>query len=112
MLPIIQIILSRNVPELERWLDVVCGWNFVRVVPAHLDAPLAIGPEGFRGAFGGFAGGKSGKGVNGVRFCDEDVAFLRRAEEGPLKFSVYGTDLGVLRGVDGPCGLVKPPKRG
>jgi len=87
---------------------VVQSWDFVRVIPAHLDAPLAIGPKEFGEAFAGFAG--VGKTVNGVRFCDEDVAFLRKAEEGPLKFSVYKTDLGVLRGESGPCNLVKPPK--
>lgn len=104
ILPIIQIILSRDPPEVKRWLDVVSKWNFNRVVPMHLDAPLSIGPTEFSDVFD-FV--KSGK--NEVRFCDEDVEFLRRAEEGPLSFSVYKTSLGTLRGRDGPCGLVRPP---
>lgn len=105
LLPIIQIILARDVPEVRRWLDVVTQWKFQRVVPAHLDAPLNIGPKEFAAAFAWIESGE-----NNVRYCDEDVAFLRKAEEGPLKFSVYESTLGTLRGKAGPCGLVKPPR--
>lgn len=103
VLPIIQIILARGPEEVQRWLNVVTAWNFKRVVPMHLDAPLALNPSQFEDAFK-FV--KSGK--NEVRFCDEDVQFLRKAEEGPLNFSVYKSPLGTLRGE--PCGLKKPPK--
>ena len=99
--PVIQIILARGPEEVQRWLDVVTKWNFKRVVPMHLDAPLALNPSQFEDAFN-FV--KSGKNV--VRFCDEDVEFLRSAEEGFLNFSVYKTPLGTLRGE--PCGLEKP----
>ena len=101
VLPIIQIILARGPDEVQRWLDVVTKWNFKRVVPSHLDAPLALNPSQFEDAF---AFVKSGK--NEVRFCDEDVEFLRKAEEGPLAFSVYKSPLGTLRGE--PCGLKRP----
>lgn len=103
ILPIIQIILSRGPEEVQRWLNVINKWNFKRVVPMHLDAPLAIGPAEFEDAFR-FT--KSGK--NEVRFCDEDVEFLRKAEEGPLNFSVYKTSLGPLRGK--PCEIQRPMK--
>jgi len=103
VLPIIQIILARGPEEVRRWLNVVTKWNFKRVIPMHLDAPLALNPSQFADAFE-FA--KSGK--NEVRFCDEDVQFLRKAEEGPLNFSVYKSPLGPLRGE--PCGLTKPPR--
>jgi hypothetical protein len=103
ILPIIQIILSRDPDEVQRWLNVVTQWNFKRVIPMHLDAPLAIGPREFEDAFRFI---KSGK--NEVRFCDEDVEFLRKAEEGPLNFSVYRTPLGPLRGK--PCGIQRPIK--
>ena len=43
------------------------------------------------------------RGMNDVRFCDEDVALLREAERGPLKFSVTPTTYGPLVGK--PCGL-------
>lgn len=104
ILPIIQIILSREPKEVQKWLDMITTWDFNCVVPAHLDAPLKIGPDDFLGAF------KFVKlGQNTVRFCDEDVEFLRKAEEGPLNFSVYKTSLGVLRG-DESCGLIRPTK--
>ena len=105
LLPIIQIILSRDPGEVRRWLDVVTGWEFGRVVPMHLDAPLALGPKGFEGAFLFLDEGTE---RNRVRFCDEDVEFLRRAEEGPLSFSVYRTPIGALRGE--PCGIKRPAK--
>jgi len=101
VLPIIQIILARGPEEVQRWLSVVTKWNFKRVIPMHLDAPLALNPVQFEEAFE-FT--KSGK--NEVRFCDEDVRFLRAAEEGPLNFSVYKSPLGTLRGK--PCNLRKP----
>jgi hypothetical protein len=105
ILPIIQIILARGPNQVKQWIDVVTEWDFKRVVPAHLDAPLDIGPSQFKEAFEWVSNGK-----NEVRFCDEDVKFLRKAEEGPLNFSVYKSSLGTLSGKDGPCGLVKPSK--
>ena len=103
ILPIIQIILARGPEEVQRWLGVVTKWSFKRVVPMHLDAPLAIGPAEFAKTFD-----FTKIANNEVRFCDEDVKFLRTAEEGPLKFSVYKSPLGTLRGK--PCGLRKPAK--
>ena len=73
---------------------------------AHLDAPLNVGPKGFVAAFDWL----NADGTNGVRFCDKDVEFLRRAEEGPLNFSVYKSSYGPLRGKNGRCGLVKPER--
>lgn len=100
---IVQIILARgdSGAALRRWVDVVRRWEFERVIPAHLDAPLRIGPEQFAQTFD-FA--REGSTVNRVRFCDEDVAFLRGAEEGFLSFSVYESVLGPLRGQK-TCGL-------
>ena len=103
LLPIIQIILNRGVGDgsLEQWVQAVTKWDFERVVPAHLDAPLALGPKGFAAPFD-FAK----QGGNEVRFCDEDVALLREAERGPLAFSVGKTSLGPLTG-DTSCNLGK-----
>ncbi|EJK71110.1 hypothetical protein THAOC_07481, partial [Thalassiosira oceanica] len=106
VLPIIQIILSRDPGELRRWIEIVERWDFSRIVPMHLDAPLAVKPKELRSAFRFLAEGETA--TNRVRFCDEDVEFLRKAEEGPLSFSVYKTPLGALRGE--PCGLVRPTK--
>lgn len=106
LLPIIQIILNRGVGDgsLRRWVSKVQRWSFERVVPAHLDAPLAIGPAQFAEPFE-FAR----NGGNEVRFCDEDIALLREAEKGPLAFSVGKTTTGPLTGA--PCDLGKGEAR-
>ena len=100
MLPIIQIILARGPEALEEWLNRIKSWDFNKVIPAHLDAPLEMGPTEFAATFEQ----AFGEGKNKVRSCDEDVEFLRKAEEGPLKFSVYASPLGTLRGASG-CNL-------
>ena len=98
--PVVQIILARDPKAVENWVDTVTQWKFDRVIPAHINAPLKISPAEFAEPFQFVRDGR-----NEVRFCDEDVAFLRAAEEGVLNFSVYKTPLGVLRGRNGPCGL-------
>ena len=105
LLPIIQIILNRGVADgsLMRWVRKVQQWKFERVVPAHLDAPLAIGPSEFAEPFE-FAR----NGGNEMRFCDEDIALLRQAELGPLAFSVGKTNLGPLTGARCNLGDGKP----
>ena len=90
--------------SLRRWVSTVQRWDFERVVPAHLDAPIALGPAQFAEPFD-FARG----GGNEVRFCDEDVALLREAERGPLAFSVGKTELGPLTGA--ACDLGKGAPR-
>ena len=106
LLPIIQIILNRGVGDgsLQAWVRKVQRWKFDRVVPQHLDAPLAIGPAEFAKPFQFAANGG-----NEVRFCDEDVALLREAERGPLAFSVGKTELGPLTGA--ACDLGKGAPR-
>lgn len=102
VLPIVQIILNRGVADgsLKRWVEKVQTWDFVRVVPAHLDAPLNIGPKQFAEPFD-FAR----NGGNEARFCDEDIALLREAEKGPLAFSVGKTNLGPLTGAKCKLGI-------
>jgi len=92
---IVQIILARgNSGEaLRQWVDTVSQWDFTKIVPAHLDAPLSVGPAQFRETFD-----YARKGLNEVRYCDEDVKLLRDLENGILSFSVYDSTLGPLRG--------------
>ena len=81
------------------WVDKVLSWDFERVIPAHFDAPVKATPTTLRPAFGFLQAG-----VNEVRFCDEDVQFLREALEGlPPDLALFDTPLGPLRGK--PCGL-------
>lgn len=92
--PIIQIIISRAPEATKAWLDTVTSWDFQRVVPAHFDAPLTVGPTEFRQTFDFLA-----KGKNDVRFCDEDVLFLRDTLEGlPPDLALFETPLGPLKG--------------
>jgi len=93
--PIIQIILSRgnSGQDTLTWVNKVQQWPFTRVIPQHLNAPLALQPKEFVDIFSFINEGK-----NKVRFCDDDVKFLREAEESFLNFSVYKSKLGPLQG--------------
>jgi hypothetical protein len=93
--PIIQIILSRgnSGQETLRWVNKVKQWRFTRIIPQHLNAPITISPKEFEDVFSFINEGR-----NKVRFCDDDVKFLREAEEGFLNFSVYKSNLGTLHG--------------
>ena len=69
-------------------------WDFERIVPAHFDAPIKAGPKELAAAFDFLKTGR-----NEVRFCDEDVAFLREALDGlPPDLALFDTPLGSLRG--------------
>ena len=103
ILPIIQIILARGPEALTAWVNTIQQWNFERVIPQHLDAPLKLGPKQFAATYDFL----KTPGSNLVRFCDEDVRFLRFAEEGPLSFSVFKSPYPSLKGKNGPCGLLK-----
>ncbi len=95
---IVQIILSRgnSGQKTLEWVDKVKEWPFQRVIPAHLDAPLNIGPKEFSATYDFIR-----KGKNEVRYCNNDVRVLQEAEKGPLNFSVYKSKLGLLQGQ--PC---------
>jgi hypothetical protein len=100
--PIIQIIMSRAPDATRKWVDVVTSWQFDRVVPAHFDAPLAIGPKEFAESFEFLSKG------NEVRACDEDIQFLRESIESldalPPDLALFPTPLGPLRGKQ--CNLI------
>jgi len=99
VVPIIQIIYSRAPDAARSWLATVTSWDFDTIVPAHFDAPIAAGPKQLNRAFDFLATGK-----NDVRFCDEDVLFLREALEGlPPDLALFDTPLGPLKGK--ACGL-------
>ena len=94
VVPIIQIIYSRAPEAATAWLSKVSKWDFERIVPAHFDAPIKAGPKELAAAFDFLKTGR-----NEVRFCDEDVAFLREALDGlPPDLALFDTPLGSLRG--------------
>jgi Domain of unknown function (DUF4336) len=50
--PILQrVILNRNPQATIEWIDRICEWDFERIIPCHLDAPIAATPGDFRKAF-------------------------------------------------------------
>jgi hypothetical protein len=50
--PILQtVILNRNPKGTIEWIDRICEWDFERIIPCHLDAPIAATHIDFRTAF-------------------------------------------------------------
>lgn len=50
--PVLQtLILNRSPRETLNWADKVASWDFQRIVPCHLDSPIAASPQEFRQAF-------------------------------------------------------------
>lgn len=50
--PILQtLILNRAPQETVEWATDVAGWDFDRIIPCHLDAPIVATPRQFRQAF-------------------------------------------------------------
>jgi hypothetical protein len=50
--PVLQTLILNRAPEITlKWADKVSKWDFHRVIPCHLDAPVAAGPRQFRQAF-------------------------------------------------------------
>lgn len=81
--PVLQtLIFNRDFAELKAWVDQVVQWQFEQVIPAHLEAPIQMGPIEFRKAFE-FV---SPKGQPSDRpLPDKDFAFLRELEAGLVK---------------------------
>ncbi len=51
--PVLQTLIFSRGPEIViDWVDQVSQWNFQRIIPCHLDAPIAATPMQFRQAFG------------------------------------------------------------
>lgn len=50
--PVLQtLIFNRDPKTVIGWVDQVAQWQFERVIPCHLEAPIAMGPAEFRAAF-------------------------------------------------------------
>jgi hypothetical protein len=45
------LIFNRGPKEVMDWAKQVATWQFERVIPAHLEAPIAAGPQQFLAAF-------------------------------------------------------------
>ncbi|MBD0269490.1 MAG: DUF4336 domain-containing protein [Cyanobacteria bacterium Co-bin8] len=50
--PVLQtLIFPRGPKEVIAWADWVAAWQFERIIPCHMDAPISAGPKEFRQAF-------------------------------------------------------------
>jgi hypothetical protein len=50
--PILQtLILKRSPQQVLNWVERVCSWNFMRIIPCHLEAEIFATPQEFREAF-------------------------------------------------------------
>lgn len=78
--PILQtLILNRAPRETLAWVEQVARWDFQRVIPCHLDAPVAATPEQFRQAFAFL--NPYGVGMNRSALLPEaDTEFLKELE--------------------------------
>lgn len=45
------LIFTRGPKAVKQWVEQVAQWQFERVIPCHLEAPLTMGPETFRQVF-------------------------------------------------------------
>ncbi|MCU0548271.1 MAG: DUF4336 domain-containing protein [Leptolyngbya sp. Prado105] len=77
-----QLILNRDPQSVIDWADKVASWDFERIIPCHLDAPIAADGKEFRSAFGFLE-----------KQCDrslpnEDFGLLKAIEQGLIKTKI------------------------
>eukprot|EP00962_Isochrysis_galbana_P009801 scaffold2722_cov197-Isochrysis_galbana.AAC.3 len=51
--------MSRAPSDASRWVSQLQQWDFERVIPAHFDAPINIGPKALDDAFAFLSDGKN-----------------------------------------------------
>ncbi|MEM9569041.1 MAG: DUF4336 domain-containing protein, partial [Cyanobacteria bacterium P01_E01_bin.34] len=75
--PILQrLILNRDSQLTLDWADTVAQWDFERIIPCHLDSPIATNPTEFRQAFNFLAAG-----TDGGMLPEEDFGLLQDLDE-------------------------------
>lgn len=81
--PILQrLILNREPQVVIDWADQVASWDFERIIPCHLDAPIAADAQEFRAAFG-FLEQHSDR-----TLPDEDFELLKAIEQGLIQTGI------------------------
>ena len=85
--PILQTLIFNRGPEaVLQWAQWVATWQFERIIPAHLDAPVAANPQDFLRAFHFLDENFAGDGVS--QLPDSDFQLLRDIEASLLKRGV------------------------
>ncbi|MBD0334522.1 MAG: DUF4336 domain-containing protein, partial [Cyanobacteria bacterium Co-bin13] len=81
--PVLQtLIFPRGPKEVIAWADWVAAWQFERIIPCHMDAPIAAGPKEFRQAFTFLESRPSEEAFANGRYAlpQEDFQLLRQLE--------------------------------
>ena len=72
--PVLQALILNRAPKATLdWVEQVASWDFQRILPCHLEAPVMAGPAQFRQAFGFLQGQPN--------LPESDFEFLRELEE-------------------------------
>ncbi|WP_059000824.1 DUF4336 domain-containing protein [Leptolyngbya sp. NIES-2104] len=80
--PILQrLILNREPQIVIDWAEKVASWDFERIIPCHLDAPIDANSQEFRAAFSFLE-------KDGRALPDEDFELLKEIEKGLIKTKV------------------------
>jgi hypothetical protein len=81
--PVLQtLILNRDTQAVQAWVDQVTRWQFERVIPCHLEAPIPMTPSEFRAAFAFINPGET---ECDRPLPDKDFQFLRDLEVGLVR---------------------------
>ena len=87
--PILQtLILNRAPQETIDWANGVAQWQFQRIIPCHLDAPLDATPQQFRQAFSfleNSPAGADGLWGRGTALPEADFELLKQLEAGLIQ---------------------------
>lgn len=85
--PVLQTLIFSRSPEIViDWVDQVSQWNFQRIIPCHLDAPLAATPQQFQQAFSFLM--KDAKVAPAAPLPAEDFELLRELETSLSKWGI------------------------
>jgi len=81
--PVLQtLIFNRGIHEVQQWVEQVSRWQFERVIPCHLDAPIAMGTAELRAAFAAIATDDQ---TSDRRLPAKDFAFLEELDAGLVR---------------------------
>ncbi len=84
--PILQtLILNRAPQETIDWADKIATWDFVRIIPCHLESPIAAEPYQFRKAFAFLEKQPSS---NSYGLLEEDFQVLKEIDRGLNKTGI------------------------
>lgn len=80
--PVLQtLIFNRGPQQILEWVEFITQWDFQRIIPCHLDAPIAATGQEFSQAFGFLKGQRSSMSLHGGDLPSEDFAVLQQINQ-------------------------------